>query len=205
MRQRGFSLLEAMVTLVIISLVTTVLMQSLLYVLGVRERVLRNERESRSASLDEAWFRESIGSAIADVSERGRPFRGDASRVSFLGLDTLDGRAFSEVTWALVPGERGLSLEYRAGERRWALATGLPEGTAFRFRDIDGSWSAVWPVPEANAPDTSRPRPLRALPRAVVLAPPDGVDGLAWVASIGASPGLPLALEARESIRAGAL
>lgn len=205
MRQRGFSLLEAMVTLVIVALVTTVLMQSLLYVLGVRERVLRNERESRAAALDEAWFRESIGSAIADLPERGKPFRGDATGVSFVGLDALDGRAFAEVAWALVPGERGLSLEYRAGERQWVLATGLPEGTGFRFRDADGSWSTAWPVPDTEAGRTSQPAPPRSLPRVVVLAPPDGTDGPTWVAAIGASPGLPLALEARESIRAGAL
>lgn len=202
MTQRGFSLLEALVTLVILSLVATVLMQSLVQVLGVRERVLRNERDSRSAILQEAWFRESIGAALADLPGRGQPFRGEPARLRFLSLDTLEGRGFAEVTWALVPGERGLQLEHRIGDQRWTLATSLPEDTVFRFRDGRGAWMEAWPPALPPAEGAASPE---ALPRVVALASSSRADALHWSAAVGASPGLPMALEVRESLRSGGL
>lgn len=202
MTQRGFSLLEALVTLVILSLVATVLMQSLVHVLGVRERVLRNERESRAAVLQEAWFRESIGAALADVPQGGQPLRGDGKRLTFLSLDTLEGGAFAEVRWMLVPDERGLALEHHVGARRWTLLTGLPEDTEFRYLDARGAWTDVWPMP-ADAADG--PARAESLPRVVSLAATDADGAFAWAAAVGASPGLPMALETSEALRGGAL
>lgn len=202
MTQRGFSLLEALVTLVILSLVATVLMQSLVHVLGVRERVLRNERESRAAVLQQAWFRESIGAALADLPQGGQPLRGDGKHLAFLSLDTLDGGAFAEVRWILVPDGRGLALEHHIGASRWTLLKGLPDDTEFRYLDARGQWTGIWPMPSDRADGRNPPQ---SLPRVVALASADAESAFTWAAAIGASPGLPMALETAESLRGGAL
>jgi prepilin-type N-terminal cleavage/methylation domain-containing protein len=59
-RAAGFTLLETIVTLVIVSLMVALLMQALSQVLNLRQRVLRLQGEARIAALQERWFRESL-------------------------------------------------------------------------------------------------------------------------------------------------
>lgn len=195
MRSRGFTLLEALVTLVIVSLVATVLMQSLSHVLGLRERVLRNEREARIAALHERWFRDTVAAAVADLPQGEAAFRGDAAGLRFLGTDPLaDGRA-SPVEWRLVRRDGDLVLEYVEQGQPWTvLAHGL-EGANFRYLDAAGRWQARWP-PGAVDPLAAPPTVEEAgvLPRAVALAMEGATGSRYWLAAIDAGPVLPLPL-----------
>lgn len=199
MRSRGFSLLEALVTLVILSMIATVLMQSLSQVLGLRERVLRSEREARIAGLEERWFRESVGAAVADLPGAAAVFQGDARAVRFLGLDPVGGGAAGPVEWRLAADGAGLGLDYREGTRRFRFdGLALREGQ-FRYLDAEGRWQPRWP-PEAAEGGDARPGPVPsapALPRAVELsmAGPDGRR--VWLADVGAGPALPVPLRVR--------
>ena len=56
-RQRGFTLLETVVTLVVVSMLVAMLMQALNQALSLRTRMLRVQAEARTAFLQEAWFR----------------------------------------------------------------------------------------------------------------------------------------------------
>ena len=182
MRHRGFSLLEALVTLVIVSLVVTVLMQSLLYVLGMRERVLRADREGRTAALHERWFRESVASAVGDRPQDASPFRGDSRGLSFLSHSPLRGPGLAPVAWRLVEASRGRAgLDYAQGDATWPVLPQALEGAAFAYLDSRGEWHDAWPLES---------RPDEALPRAVRLsATRDGRPLLWWVA-VAAGPGL---------------
>ena len=59
--QGGFTLLEAIVTLIIVSMLVTVLMNALSQSLALRARMLRLQGEARRMLLQEAWFRDSLG------------------------------------------------------------------------------------------------------------------------------------------------
>ena len=188
MNARGFSLLEAMVTLVVIALVATLLMQSLVHVLGMRERVLRHERDARVAALHERWFRDTIAAAAADRPGEALAFRGDATAMEFLCLDALRAGAVARVGWRLVDAERGRQVVYAEGGADWPLVSANLEDAAFAYLDSGGRWHDVWPVPE---------QPAEVLPRAVRLGWRTEQGVRLWWAHVGPAVGLPPALANR--------
>lgn len=201
MRARGFSVLEALVTLVILSMVTTVMMQGLLFVLDARERVLRNEAESRRVALDEAWFRESVHAAIAALPGTDGAFRGDAVGLRFQGLDPLDGSQRLVLSEWRVEGD---ALAYRQdGRKLVSLALGAAT-PSFRYLDAEGRWHEAWPPAPVVLPGSQgaamglRMPPPVHLPRAVALAWPGDDGERLWLASIGAHASLPIPLRVRE-------
>ncbi len=185
MNARGFSLLEAMVTLVVIALVATLLMQSLVHVLGMRERVLRHERDARVAALHERWFRDTIAAAAADRPGESPAFRGDAAAMDFLCLDALRAGAAARVGWRLVDAERGRQVVYAEDGADWPLVSANLEDAAFAYLDSAGRWHDAWPVPE---------QPAEILPRAVRLGWRTEQGVRLWWAHVGPAAGLPPAL-----------
>jgi general secretion pathway protein J len=201
---RGFSLLEALVTLVILSMIATVMMQSLSQVLDLRERVLRSERDARVAALEERWFRESIGAAVADLPGAAGAFQGDSRSMRFLGLDPLDGSGLAVVEWRIEATPAGARLELRQGDRAWPLRGGFGAATGFRYLDAAGRWQSRWPPaaePGAAPADAAiaGPNVREVLPQAVAIGLGEALEpeGPVWVADIGASAGLPLPLRVR--------
>lgn len=181
MRSRGFSLLEAMVTLVIVAMIMALLMQSLVYVLGLRERLLRHEADARTAALHEQWFRESVASALGDAPDGAQPFAGSAEGFRMLGADALRSGAGAVLAWRIVDAAGRRHLEYvEEGEAVVVLADGLEEGR-FEYRDLAGRWHEAWPV--EGLPDEH-------LPRAVRLNARRGDAPWDWWVAIPASPSL---------------
>src|SRR5690606_17316776 len=80
----GFSLLEAIVTLVIVAMVVTVLMQALAQSLDMREWLLRHQRQSRTAALQEQWFRNTVSSAASDLPGALGRMAGGPGRIELL-------------------------------------------------------------------------------------------------------------------------
>lgn len=200
MSARGFSLLEALVTLVILSMIATVMMQSLSQVLDLRERVLRSERDARIAGLEEHWFRESIGAAVADLPGSAGAFQGDPRAIRFLGLDPLDGSGLAIVEWRIEATPTGVRLEHRLGEQAWRLRGVHAAATVFRYLDGAGRWQARWPpAAEPGATPAVGANLREVLPQAVAIGAGDTLDGDGpiWLADIGASAGLPRPLRVR--------
>lgn len=186
MKARGFSLLEALVTLVIIALVTTLLMQSLVYALGLRERLLRHDQQARVATLNEHWFRDTLSAAQADLPEGLAPFVGDHQGLSFLSAAGLRSGGLAAVAWRLVPNDGAAALQYSEDGRQWLIR--LPQGGngRFDFLDAEGEWHDAWPVEQL---------PKQVLPRAVRFVSQDDQGGLTWVVVIDAGPDLPRVLQ----------
>jgi len=126
---RGFSLLETLVSLVIVALIATVMMQSLFQVLGLRERVLRHEAEARQAALQQAWFRDSVAALVAEMPERQGGFRGDPEGWSGTSLAGPSGAGLRRIEWRLtgLPGQRVLQLSEN-GATSARTVSGRPHG-----------------------------------------------------------------------------
>lgn len=182
MNARGFTLLEAMVTLVIIALVATLLMQSLAHVLAVRERVLRHERDARVAALHERWFRDSVAAAAADRPGEAPAFRGDASTVAFLTLDAVRAGGAAPIAWRLVDANGGREVVYVEDGQRWPLVGSMFDGARFAYLDGAGRWHDAWPVAD---------QPAAILPRAVRLTWRAAEGEHQWLANVGPGPALP--------------
>lgn len=204
MKSPGFTLLEVLVTMVIISMIAILLMQSLSQVLGLRERVLRSESEARIAALQEHWFRDSLSAAMADLPEGVAPFSGNSRAVRFLGLDPMLGGYFAVIEWQILDAAEGLELAYRQNSQPEAVVVlrGLTQAE-LRYQNREGRWFDTWPP---RPLETGSPPPSsEALPRAIELVMSDDRQNRVWRVGVAAGPELPLPIRVREEIRRGAL
>lgn len=201
----GFTLLETIVTLVVVSMIVVVLMQALQQALGLRTRLLRHEREVRTAVLQEQWFRDSVASAVADLPDALGVMDGSADSVSLVTAAPLSGPGVAKVHWSLRPVRGGVSLEYdEAGAAPITVLPGPLRVAAFDYLDADGEWLREWKVPEvaAAAASANEMVPMEVpdqMPRMVRLqATTDAGDTLLWLVPIKAKPRPPQILRPEE-------
>ena len=140
-RQRGFTLLEAIVTLVIVSLLVTILMQALGQAMSLRGRLLRFEGEERVAGLQEAWFRESVAGMQRDLDEQGDGTLGTCDILEYSTPSPLAAQGFSGVRWWL-DGER---LHYADTKvKDVVIIAGPLRNAAFSYLDENDAWVDEW-------------------------------------------------------------
>lgn len=171
--QQGFTLLEMIVTLVVVSLIVVVLMQALQQALGLRTRLLRFERETRMATLQEEWFRDSVSAAMVDLPDALGPMRGDEDEVSLVSAAPLQGAGPARIDWALRRDGDAQALVYTgAGMDPLQVVHGLRDAS-FSYLDPAGRWQRTWkqedPVP---------------LPRMVRLEATTSAGRLLWLVPI---------------------
>lgn len=191
----GFTLLETIVTLVIVSLIVVVLMQALQQALGLRMRLLRFERETRMATLQESWFRDSVGAALIELPASAGVMQGDAEGFSLTTAAPLAGTGPAAVRWQLQREREGAveALLYEAVDARAQPAAGVGAGggsrgdraavrvlsglrdASFSYLAADGAWKEEW-----------APGDVEPLPRMVRLTATTGTGRLFWLVAIAA-------------------
>lgn len=176
-RQTGFSLLEAIVTLVIFSLLITVLMQALQHALQVRQRVVRHQQVARTDALQSRWFRDSVAAVIATATDEGLTMEGDEREMRIFTQTTLEGRALGPVRWRLQPMQGGDELRYQSDG--WGGEVSIMRGplsdVRFSYMDEQGGWNTSWQPDPADG--------VR-LPRAVLLEGDGPTGTFTWVVAI---------------------
>lgn len=196
----GFTLLEAIVTLVIASLIVVVLMQALQQSLGLRTRLLRHDRESRMAGLQEQWFRDTVSSALHDLPDALGPFNGDGTGFEFVSAAPLAGQGIARVRWRLEPVDGGSALAYR--DPRWeqlVIVPGPLREAAFEYLDAEGNWVREWTPPDPADPTGAAAGGLAPLPRMVRLRATTSTGELSWLVSIPAEPRSPTMLRPEDT------
>lgn len=139
--QRGFTLLEAIVTLVIVSLLVTILMQALGQAMNLRGRLLRFEGEERVAGLQEAWFRESVAGMQRDLDEQGDGTLGTRDILEYSTPSPLAAQGFSGVRWWLDGGR----LHYADTRvKDVVIIAGPLRDAAFSYLDENDDWVDEW-------------------------------------------------------------
>ncbi|MFN3703338.1 type II secretion system protein [Thermomonas sp.] len=146
--EAGFTLLEAIVTLVIVSMLVTVLMNALSQSLSLRTRMLRVQGESRQMLLQEAWFRDSVAAA-QPPTRHGEVdgFVGDAGGIQFVSAAPLAAIGSVRVRWWLQRGSDGeVALHYEdptSGDL--LILPGPLQGAGFSYLGVDGGdWMSEW-------------------------------------------------------------
>ena len=182
-RHRGFSLLEALVTLAIVALVAGLCMQARLQVMALRERVLRHDRDARTSALHERWFRDSVGASLPDLPRGVARFEGDGEGFRFLTASPLQGSGVASAGWRVRDDGTERALEYRQAGESWEVPVGPFVEARFTYQAADGRWHPSWP---------RRETPAEVLPRTVRLAAV-GASGrrLEWSASVDGASSLP--------------
>ncbi|MFC3121943.1 prepilin-type N-terminal cleavage/methylation domain-containing protein [Agaribacter flavus] len=104
-KSNGFTIMELLVVLVILSLVTTLLLSSLSVIWKSFER-LEHKQLNHSANLAAFWFRSSIENAIQFHPERPS-FYGDARSITFFSVGAIDSETSqpTRLSWEILVAE----------------------------------------------------------------------------------------------------
>lgn len=184
-RASGFTLLETVVTLVIVSLLVATLMQALSHALGLRTRLLRLQGDARTDYLQETWFRETVAAAQADLDDAMGNLEGTADSLAYATPMPLVANGMSRVRWWLDAGPDGASLHYSdPATTDLVLVRGPLRDAAFAYLDHDGQWHDTW------NPD---PKDPRRMPRLVRFEAATTKGRLTWMVPLLSDP-IPLDL-----------
>lgn len=183
--QRGMTLLELLVTLSLLALVSTLLMQGFATALVTYERVQRKQNESLPLELGYRWFSETLAGTQAEL-DAPRQFGGDARQLRGITHRPLLGQPgqTSPFAWTLQEAPDGsLQLLYSQGERlQWPIAQ-WPAGSQGRFiyRNLQGAPAERWPE-GTSAPGTTADG---SIPGAILLEiTPSNAPPLRWYANL---------------------
>ncbi len=157
------SLLELMVALVLVSLLATLVIQSVSFFLARYETVRRVNRDTSEAALHSLWFAGTVRGLIP-VGDDTRRFSG--APTGFVGTTLQPLRAESGtpavVRWSIANGASESTLRYAESSPlpggEWKILA-LDEELAFEYADAAGRWHSRWPV--ASAPDEWLPSSIR--------------------------------------------
>ena len=148
-RRHGLTLVELLVTLVLVSMLGTLLVQSIGFFAARYETVQRIARDAASAGLRQQWFAASV-LGLVPVGVEARRFEGTPTGFRGTTLAPLEAAAGLPVTvrWSIAAEAGGaLAVGYAedGGPRRRVLVRQAP--LAFRYADAEGVWHQRWPPP----------------------------------------------------------
>lgn len=155
-KQTGLSLLELLVTLVLISLVSTVIVQGFGFGLSLYDRVTSRSNQTSTELLINHWIRFSVSALVAgkvvETSLSGAP--DGFSAVTLNPLLAPEGTP-TRISWRL----EGNTLEYLENEKVLEVRE-LESLAAFEYRNTSGEWVGAW-MPTDDALDLPRAIRLR--------------------------------------------
>jgi general secretion pathway protein J len=147
-RFKGFTLLEMLVVLVLVSLTSTLIFQGFSYVLHLRSRFLVALDDLQVGMLQTHWFQSSTGGIVADYRDSEHIFNGDAHLFSGLTISALDEVPGTPTpfAWQIEQVGETTFLSYRDSQgKSWEISRWLGEAGNFRYMAADGEWHDQWP------------------------------------------------------------
>lgn len=164
-QQAGFTLVEVLVTLALLSMVAAIVFGSLAQVLDARARLRPYLDRSEETVLVASWFRQTVQALIADYDTGKNRFTATASGFSGLTASPLIGppgtpTAFS---WRLKydPGIDVTLLEYaEKPSNTIQIARWSGKDAVFSYYGQDQEWRRAWPPTDLDASATRVQLPL---------------------------------------------
>lgn len=141
----GFTLMETLVMLVLVSMAATMMFQMLNSYRIAQQRVAAQAGQLDRTTLFEAWLVDGVRGLRA---EPGQPFAGSRSGFEGVTLNPLfgSGGAPSGIKWELRPTSGGGEIAYaEAGQDRWSMPLRDFEGARFVYFDREGKQHDQWP------------------------------------------------------------
>ena len=170
-RPAGLTLVETLVTFVILGFLTTLILQAVGFFATRYEGVQRVHRASALETLQQNWFATTVR-GLVPYGVEARRFHGDTTFFEGTTLEPLSDEPGTPVTarWSIgkdtvdyaespVPGADGIVWTVRS-----------TDGFAFEYADSLGNWHDHWP-PTAE-PQSDRQGPDRAAPAPLAIYDP---------------------------------
>lgn len=151
---RGFTLLEVLVVLVIVSLISVVLMQGMGLILNLRDNLGDRMADLERAALQRSVIRLPLEGLVADFNDGESIFTGTAERISGLTIQPLFRRGGRPIPFALTleyeEGKELNSLYYTEDQdERLLLASWSGKRAYFRYIGDPRGWVPSWPPGDA--------------------------------------------------------
>lgn len=150
MKTRGFTLVEVLVVLVLISMIMGLLMQGLGFVYNLQGRTSQVLQRQQGSYLQQGWLRGVLQAVYPEQTHRSAVFKGNRTQLSGLTMAPL-GAANGTPTEFSLRFERQdnhTRLVYQEAQQPpWVLGVWQGDSGAFRFQSEEGRWSDVWPQP----------------------------------------------------------
>ena len=158
--QTGFTLVEVLITLVLLSMVAAIVFGSLGQVLEARARLRPYLDQSEETALVASWFRQTVQALIADYDTGKNRFAASANTFSGLTASPLLGPAGTPTafTWALDydPVLDFTLLEYREKPSDSVeVARWRGRDAVFSYYGQDQEWRRVWPPSDLGTSTTA--------------------------------------------------
>jgi general secretion pathway protein J len=196
--ERGFTLVEVLVVLVITALLSTLLLQALSQVSRLQARFGSQIEQSQGGAMRADWFRQLLQGLKPDYADGPQRFAGASSRIEGLSSSGLSatGGAPLPFTLEIVPGASGGGqLRYRSGTAQLDLIRWRGAGRAeFAYLDTAGTEHAQWPplsfgstvlvVPTAPTVNRIPVQQPPQLPAGVLLKWPNDAGGRALLVAV---------------------
>ncbi len=199
-RSEGFSLLEVLVALAIMSVASLGLFQSLSSMLEVSSKSVRyTEGTLNNAIIDRSLSQLVRGLVTEWPDGPDSPFKGRETEFEGLSTRAIEEDNFGVMSFTLQLRENqqaGRDLVYLSANQEIYLARNLPDSSHFLYRYVDGRWSDVWPLPPSR--DESEleellPFETKAMPVAIALKSSNAA--LEWIYRVDKYRYLPDRLE----------
>jgi prepilin-type N-terminal cleavage/methylation domain-containing protein len=147
--QSGFTLVEVLVTLVIVALVSGVVFGSLQQVFDARARLRPYLDNSEEITLGSDWFRKTVQALLADYEDGQHLFAGSVKDLSGLAGSPLLGPPGTPTSfrWQIKQNteEDRTVLEYQENSRAVPILSWAGQDGAFTYYAEDGKWHNSWP------------------------------------------------------------
>lgn len=173
--QRGFTLVEVLVVIVITALVSGLMFQALAYVSRLQERFGEQALRGQEGAMRVDWYRQILQGLQSDYPDSKRKFQGRGDHLegqSISGLDpSLGALAWVELDIRQLSSGNGGALVLKVNEQQTELLKWGGAGPArFEYLDDAGEASEVWPPSGSTEEKNGRVQ----LPVAILLTVPDG-------------------------------
>ena len=156
-KSAGFTLIEVLVVLVIVSLVTTILSSGLATTWNNFSRLDSRTAQSNALILVSGWFRESVAHAVLEHPEIIN-FSGDLSSISFRTTrpPSVKMNHPSRMVWRIIEIDGRSQLGFESGlESDLTVIFTTDEPLSFEYLS-DGKWSEYFFPENALLPDAVR-------------------------------------------------
>lgn len=187
--ERGFTLVEVLVVLVITSLVSALLFQALAQIYRVQGRFGDQLAQSQGGAMRADWYRQLLQGLQADYADGKQKFTGASDHLAGLTATTprVAGGAAEWIELRLVPSDtssQGGDVRMKTSLGEVVLLTWSGQGRAeFSYLDANGAEHPQWPAllrASVLAADAST---QQQIPAAILLKLP-GQDGLQVIVAV---------------------
>ena len=181
--QRGLTLMELLVALVLVAMLGTLMVQGVAFFGGSYDAVKRNQRDAAHAALRQRWFVSSVR-GIVPYGLEARAFRGDATGFETVTLQPLNAEPGmpTVVRWEVVAdGLRNVVTYAEDGPTEddslsWLVLEAEGMDVSFQYADAANQWHDRWPLES---------EPMQWIPGMIRLVTSERA---VWLATIDVAP-----------------